>query len=95
MGIVVYQFWGATLLGLGMLIWISRTITDRLLQRRISLALFITNALCCVIAVRGQYAGANARGWFMVVLFGLFAVVYGISIFINVQNRVTRNGHQA
>ena len=95
MGIVVYQFWGATIVGLGMLIWISRTITDRLLQRRISLALFITNALCCVMAVRGQYAGANARGWSMVVLFGLFAVVYGISIFINVQNRVTRNGHPA
>ena len=95
MGIVVYQFWGATLVGLGMLIWISRTITDRLLQRRISLALFITNALCCVMAVRGQYAGANTRGWSMVVLFGLLAVAYGISTFMHVQNKVTRNGHPA
>lgn len=90
MGLVVYQFWGATLFGLGMLIWIARAINDRVLQRRISLALFVTNALSCVMAVRGQYAGANARGWSMVVLFGLLAVAYGVFIFVKQQNTATK-----
>ena len=90
MGLVVYQFWGATLLGLGMLIWIARAINDPVLQRRISLALFVTNALSCVMAVRGQYAGANARGWSMVVLFGLLAVAYGVFIFVKPQNKATK-----
>ena len=78
MGLVVYQFWGATLLGLGLLIWLFRDTSDHNLQWKISLSLFITNALCCVMAVRGQYAGANSRGWSMVILFGLFALIYGV-----------------
>ena len=90
MGLVVYQFWGATLFGLGMLIWIARAINDPVLQRRISLALFVTNALSCMMALRGQYAGANARGWSMVVLFGLLAVAYGVFIFVKRQNTSTK-----
>jgi hypothetical protein len=95
MGLVVYQFWGSTLIGLGLLIWIARADTGRQLQRKISLALFVTNTLCCVMAVRGQYAGANARGWSMVVLFGVLAVAYGAFIFVKPQNSATKNGRPA
>ena len=87
MGVVVYQFWGATLLGLGVLIWFLRGITDRLLQIKISLALFVTNALSCMMAFRGQYNGANSRGWSMVVLFGLFTLIYGIFVFMKIKNK--------
>jgi hypothetical protein len=95
MGIVIYQFWGATLVGLGLLIWFARTITDRLPQRKISLALFVTNALSCVTAFRGQYAGANARGWSMVILFGLFALAYGAFTLMKPQNTVSNDGRPA
>ena len=77
MGLVVYQFWGATLIGLGLIIWLARATTDRSLQWKLSLALFATNGLSCAMAFRGQYAGANARGWSTVVLFGLLALAYG------------------
>jgi len=95
MGLVIYQFWGATLIGLGMIIWFARGIDGRVLQRRISLALFVTNVLSCVMALRGQYAGANARGWSMVVLFALLAVAYGAFILLKPQNTVTNNGRPA
>ena len=59
MGLVVYQFWGAALVGLGMLVWAARAIADRLLQKRISLALFVTHALswwCCSPSLRWHTA---------------------------------------
>lgn len=91
MGIVIYQFWGATLVGLGMIIWFARGFTDRLLQRKLSIALFVTNVLSCIMAFRGQYAGANARGWSMVVLFGLLALAYGAFTLIKLRNTVPNN----
>lgn len=69
MGSVIYQFWGATLIGLGMLTWATRTIEHAGLQRAIAFSLLITNGLSVVIAVRGQDAGANALGWSTVTLF--------------------------
>ena len=87
MGLVIYQFWGATLLGLGMLIWLLRDIKDFVQQRKISLVLFVVYILNCVMAFRGQYAGANARGWSMVVLFAIFALAYGIFAFLGGQKK--------
>jgi hypothetical protein len=82
MGLVIYQFWGAALIGLGMLTWFARSIKESALQRRIAIALFVTNALSCIMAIRGQFAGANNFGWSTVALFFLLAVGYGIFLFI-------------
>lgn len=83
MGLVIYQFWGVALTGLGMLVWFARSIRESALQRRFALALFITNGLSCVMAVRGQYAGANTFGWSTVALFFLLAVGFGTFMLIN------------
>jgi hypothetical protein len=80
MGLVTYQFWGSTLIGLGLLAWFSRNIQESVLQRNFVLALFIANALSCVMAVRGQFAGANSFGWSMVALFFLLALGFGTFI---------------
>ncbi|UCE27243.1 MAG: hypothetical protein JSW52_00370 [Candidatus Coatesbacteria bacterium] len=82
MGLVIYQFWGAALIGLGMLTWFARGIKESALQRRFALALFITNGLNCVMAVRGQFAGANTFGWSTVALFSLLALVFGAFVLI-------------
>ena len=74
MGLVVYQFWGAFLLGLGMLTWSARKTEDRGVQRAVASSLFITYLISCAIAVRGQYAGANSVGWSTVALFLLLAL---------------------
>ena len=82
MGLVIYQFWGAALIGLGMLTWFARSVRESALQRRFVLALFITNGLNCVMAVRGQFAGANTFGWSMVALFFLLALGFGAFMLI-------------
>jgi len=81
MGLVIYQFWGAALIGLGLLTWFARSITDLALMRKFALALFITNGLSVVMAVRGQFSGANISGWSTVVLFLLLTLGYGVVLF--------------
>ena len=63
MGLVIYQFWGVSLIGLGMFAWFARCVEDPVLLRKFKLALFVTNGLSSVMAVRGQNAGANSIGW--------------------------------
>ena len=63
MGLVIYQFWGAALIGNGMLTWFARSIKEFALQRRFALTLCIINGLSFVMAAEGQFAGANNSGW--------------------------------
>ena len=74
MGLVVYQFWGAFLLGLGMLTWSVRKTEERGAQRAIASSLTVTYGISCAIAVRGQLSGANNMGWSTVALFLLLAL---------------------
>jgi predicted membrane channel-forming protein YqfA (hemolysin III family) len=85
MGLVIYQFWGVALMGLGMLTWFARSVRESVLQRKFALALFITNGLSGVMAVRGQFAGANTFGWSTVALFFLLALGFGV--FMRIKTR--------
>jgi hypothetical protein len=85
MGLVIYQFWGATLIGLGMLTWFARNIKGSELQKTFALSLFITNGISCVMAIRGQYVGANAFGWSTVALYFLLALGFGYFLFIKLR----------
>ena len=82
MGLVIYQFWGVSLIGLGLLTWFVRSIAEVALQKRIALALLITNGLSGAMAIRGQFAGANSSGWSTVVLFLLLSLCWGVFMLI-------------
>jgi hypothetical protein len=82
MGLVVYQFWGTALIGVGMFTWFARVITDITLQRKFALSLLFTNGLSFVIAIRGQFAGANNSGWSTVTLFLLLTLGFGVFLFV-------------
>ncbi len=86
MGLVIYQFWGVGLIGLGMLTWFIRNIEEAALQRKSALVLFITNGLSCVMAVRGQFAGANTFGWSTVVMYLLLSLSFGVFMCIKPKN---------
>ena len=77
MGMVIYQFWGATLIGLGLLIWSTRKLEAPDFQKKIALSLFITNVISCALAFQGQFAGANALGWSIVAAYLLLVMGYG------------------
>lgn len=87
MGIVIYQFWGAALIGIGLLCWFVRDIPGLARQKKLAMALVITNLLSSGIAIRGQYAGASASGWSTVFLFLALAVGFGIFLFANLNSR--------
>ena len=80
-GYVVYQFWGSTLIGLGLLSWFARNIKEPALQKKFALSFLMTTALGTVLAIRGQYAGANAFGWSTVALYFLLALGFGYFLF--------------
>ena len=80
-GYVVYQLWGSTLMGLGMLSWFARNIADPTLQKKFTLSFLVTTVLGTVMAIRGQYAGANAFGWSTVILYFLLALGFGYFLF--------------
>ena len=77
MGEVIYQFWGATLVGLGLLTWRVRPFKAPEFQKKIALYLSVINGLSCLLALRGQTAGANAWGWSTVVVYMLMATGFG------------------
>lgn len=83
MGLVIYQFWGAALIGLGMLTWFVRKIKEPAMQRSIALSLFVTHGLNTIMAIRGQFAGANKFGWSNVALFLLLALGFGFTVVMN------------
>lgn len=80
MGLVVYRFWGATLVGLGLIVWFARGIEDVNIQKKFSSALLIFSILCTYPAVLGQYSGASAMGWSMVGLFGLMSLGFASNL---------------
>lgn len=87
-GYVVYQFWGSTLMGLGMLSWFGRNIEDPALQKKFALSFLITTALGTILAIRGQYAGANYFGWSTVALFGLITLGFGSFFLMKLRTNV-------
>ena len=74
MGIVIYRFWGSTLIGMGMCAWFARRTEDRNLRMGFVSSLLIATSLSTVMAIQGQYAGANENGWSIVGLYGLISL---------------------
>jgi len=73
--ILMSRFFGATLIELGILVWIAREIVDPLARRAIVLAGLIGNVAGFVVALTGQLNGAvNALGWSTVLIYALFAI---------------------
>lgn len=92
MGLVIYQFWGVTLVGLGLLTWFARATEARGTQRALAAALFVFHVLSCAIAVRGQQAGASDMGWSNVALFLLLALAFGYLCLVGLRPSSGRKG---
>jgi len=85
MGLVIYQFWGVTIFGLGLITWFARKSTEPGIQKGLALSLFLVYILSCAVAVKGQFAGANSFGWTTVGLYFLLALGFGYLRFIKLR----------
>ncbi len=80
MGLVIYQFWGTAMIGVGLLTWTIRNIERPKLQRAFALSLCITYATGTIIAIKGQFVGANTIGWSSVAIYLLLTT--GFLVFL-------------
>lgn len=71
------QFFGVTLIGIGLICWLARNIADPGAQRAIILAQLISAVIGVIVAVMGTISGVmNAVGWSAVVIYLLLALGY-------------------
>ena len=77
------QLLGAFFLGLAVLSWMSRKVTDSNAQRAILLAFFISYSISMIISIIDILSGlGNAFGWSSVVLYLLLLIGFGYYLFV-------------
>ncbi len=85
-GIVMARFFGALLLGIGLILWLSRN-ADWSLLKGITLSLFIADTIGFVIALVAQLSGVmNSLGWIIVAIWLLLALGLGYFRFLKPTN---------
>jgi len=73
-GILMARFFGALLIGVGLICWFSRGGTRKTVGGTL-LALFVADTLGFLIALKGQLAGLmNALGWVIVAIWLILAL---------------------
>jgi len=72
---LIGQFFGAALISLAILSWLTRNLSDSEARRAIILALFVGETLGFIMALIGQLNGIlNVLGWSVVVVYLVFAL---------------------
>ena len=76
--IYICQLFGAALIGLGLLAWTARNVTDSEARKAIVLALFVAPSVGFVVALIGQINNVvNILGWSTVGIYFLLALGFG------------------
>jgi hypothetical protein len=80
---LLLQFFGAELLGTGLITLFALNTKELRSQRSLTLSFFITDGIAFIVALGGLLAGTmNALGWLIALLFLLLAVGFGYFQFI-------------
>ncbi len=81
-GIMMTRFFGACLLGIGLICWITRN-ADFNTLKGITLSLCIADTIGFIVALSGQLSGnMNTLGWFIVAIWLLLALGLGYFRFL-------------
>jgi hypothetical protein len=73
-GLIMARFFAALLIGIGIILWISRN-ADWNVLKGITLSLCIADTIGFIVALVGQLSGnMNALGWIIVVIWFLLAL---------------------
>ncbi|OGO35336.1 MAG: hypothetical protein A2W35_22170 [Chloroflexi bacterium RBG_16_57_11] len=80
---LIAQFFGVSLIAIGLLTWFARNVADSKAQKAIIQALLIADVLGLIVAVMGMVSGVlNTLGWLTVVLYLLLVLGYGYFLFM-------------
>jgi len=80
-GLALARFFGATMFLVGLVLWMTRTVHDAHYLRMLASAVFVSDALAAIVAVRETLSGTiNAVGWVVAALYLAFCLAFGYSL---------------
>ncbi len=81
--ILMGQYFGVALIGIGALTWLARNVADSEAQRAIILAMLISCVVGLIVSVLGTITGVmNTFGWSAVGIYLFFSLGYGYFQFL-------------
>ena len=76
------RFFGVELVGIGLLCWLARNVSDNASQRAIIFAMLIADAIGIVVSLMGTLSGVmSAVGWSAVLIYLVLAAGYAYFAF--------------
>ncbi len=78
------QLFGATLLGIAVISWLARSLSDVRARKAILTGFFVGEGLSAILAIIGQFRdSAVAMGWINVVIYVIFTLGFAYFLFVN------------
>ena len=79
---LISQFFGTAMLGLGLLLWFAKDVTDANLQKGMGIALLVGAVAGLFITVTGTTSGVLRANWWMaLVVYAILGLAYGYLLF--------------
>ena len=76
------QFFGTAMLGLGLLLWFAKDVTDANLQKGMGIALLVGAVAGLFITVMGTTSGVlRANWWIALIVYAILGAAYGYLLF--------------
>jgi hypothetical protein len=80
---LISQFFGTAMLGLGLLLWFAKDVTEANLQKGMGIALLIGAVAGLAITVLGATSGVlRANWWIAILVYALLGVAYAYLVFL-------------
>jgi hypothetical protein len=80
---LITQFFGTAMLGLGLLLWFARDVTEVNLQKGMGIALLVGAAAGLIITVLGTASGVlRANWWIAMVVYATLGLAYAYLVFL-------------
>jgi hypothetical protein len=76
------QFFGTAMLGLGLLLWFAKDVTDTNLQKGMGIALLVGAVAGLLITLMGTSSGVLRANWWMaLIVYAILGLAYGYLLF--------------
>jgi hypothetical protein len=77
------QFFGVTMLTLGLVLWFVRDVTEPAILKGLAVALLVGSVLGMIVSAIGMFGGLMQKnGWIVILVYFLFALDYAFMLFV-------------
>ena len=83
--VLIARLFGTAMLGLGLVLWFAKDITDAKMQQGIGLALLVAALSGLIVTLLGTFAARaviRTNGWAVVLIYLVFGLGYGYLLFL-------------